>query len=55
MVVGGPCVFNPEPLADVIDFAILGEGEEALPEVLTCYRNWKRKENREAGRNFCTG
>ena len=41
VVVGGPCVFNPEPLADFFDFAILGEGEEALPEVLTCYRDWK--------------
>ena len=49
VVVGGPCVFNPEPLADVIDFAILGEGEEALPEVLTCYRNWKR-EGKPGGR-----
>ena len=41
VVVGGPCVFNPEPLADIFDFAILGEGEEALPEALTCYREWK--------------
>ena len=50
VVVGGPCVFNPEPLADVIDFAILGEGEEALPDVLTCYHNWKR-EGKPGGRH----
>ena len=49
VVVGGPCVFNPEPLADIFDFAILGEGEEALPEVLSCYQAWKR-EGRPGGR-----
>ncbi len=41
VVVGGPCVYNPEPLAEVFDFAIVGEGEEVLIEVLECYKNWK--------------
>ncbi len=31
---GGPCVFNPEPLAPFFDLFILGEAEEALPLVL---------------------
>ena len=28
VIVGGPCVYNPEPLADFFDFAVIGEGEE---------------------------
>ncbi len=34
---GGVCTFNPEPLADFIDFFILGEGEEVNREVLILY------------------
>ncbi|MDW7651149.1 MAG: TIGR03960 family B12-binding radical SAM protein [Bacillota bacterium] len=30
---GGPGAFNPEPLADFFDFFIIGDAEEALPEV----------------------
>jgi radical SAM family uncharacterized protein len=41
VVVGGPCVFNPEPLADFFDVAIIGEGEEALPELVLAYKKWK--------------
>ena len=38
---GGPGVFNPEPLAPFFDFFLLGDGEEALPEILSVYRRWK--------------
>ena len=31
---GGACVYNPEPLADFIDFFSVGEGEESTPEIL---------------------
>jgi radical SAM family uncharacterized protein len=31
---GGPCVFNPEPLSPFFDLFVLGEAEEALPELL---------------------
>ena len=34
---GGVCAFNPEPLADYIDFFSLGEGEEITPEILCLY------------------
>ena len=34
---GGVCAFNPEPLADYIDFFSLGEGEEITPEILDLY------------------
>ncbi len=34
VVAGGPCAYNPEPLCDFIDIFLIGEGEEALPELL---------------------
>ena len=49
VIVGGPCVFNPEPLADFIDFAIIGEGEEVMQELMECYKAWKRN-GRTGGR-----
>ncbi|MBE6641631.1 MAG: TIGR03960 family B12-binding radical SAM protein, partial [Ruminococcaceae bacterium] len=30
---GGPCSYNPEPIADFFDIFSIGEGEEALPEL----------------------
>ncbi len=44
---GGVCAFNPEPLADYIDFFALGEGEEITPEILSLYdkakaENWTK-------------
>ena len=38
VIMGGPCVCNPEPLADFADLISLGEGEEVLPEVMNLYR-----------------
>ncbi len=38
---GGPCAYNGEPIADVIDFFILGEGEEVNNEVIDAYKEWK--------------
>ena len=34
IVAGGPCAFNPEPLADFIDMFLVGDGEELLEQVL---------------------
>lgn len=38
---GGPCTYNPEPLYDIFDFFIIGEGEEIINEVLDEYKRWK--------------
>lgn len=38
---GGVCAFNPEPLADYVDFFALGEGEEITPEIITLYKEAK--------------
>lgn len=42
VIVGGPCVYNPEPLADFFDFAIIGEGEEVMIELMDSYKAWKK-------------
>ena len=44
---GGVCTFNPEPLADFIDFFSLGEGEESTVEIVSLYdkakaENWTK-------------
>jgi radical SAM family uncharacterized protein/radical SAM-linked protein len=39
---GGPCAFNPEPLADFFDAFLIGDGEEALLEVCDCIINAKQ-------------
>ncbi len=38
---GGPCVLNPEPLADFFDLFIIGEAEEAVVELINVYRQFK--------------
>jgi len=38
VVGGGPCSYNPEPIADFFDFFTLGEGEEIYSEVFEVYR-----------------
>ncbi|MBW2476496.1 MAG: TIGR03960 family B12-binding radical SAM protein [Deltaproteobacteria bacterium] len=42
ILVGGPCAFNPEPLADFIDCAIIGDAEEAIVEFCSQVRESKR-------------
>lgn len=39
---GGPCAYNAEPIADFIDFLMLGEGEELINEVTDIYAQWKK-------------
>ena len=41
---GGVCAFNPEPLADYIDFFSLGEGEDITPEILRVYDTAKAED-----------
>ena len=45
---GGVCAYNPEPLADYIDFFSLGEGEESTVEIVSLYdkakaENWSKE------------
>lgn len=40
---GGPCAFNPEPLADFIDFFMIGEGEDVILQVSDIILEGKKK------------
>ena len=56
VVCGGPCAYNPEPLADFVDVFQIGDGEEMMIDFTNLYRrakqeNWsKEKFLREASR-----
>ncbi|MDD4376686.1 MAG: TIGR03960 family B12-binding radical SAM protein [Eubacteriales bacterium] len=48
IIAGGPCGYNPEPLADFIDVFLIGDGEELLPKIIEKYIDIKDKNlNRE--------
>jgi len=40
VIAGGPCSFNPEPLADICDLFVIGDGEHTLIQVLDRYLDW---------------
>ncbi len=44
IIAGGPCAYNPEPLADFVDIFFLGEAEEVLLEFIEVYRLYKSGE-----------
>ena len=41
VIIGGHCAYNPEPLADFVDAAVLGDGEEVVSEITEVVRDWK--------------
>ena len=41
-IAGGPCVYNPEPVADFFDLINIGEGEEVLSEITELYVKMKK-------------
>jgi radical SAM family uncharacterized protein len=50
VIAGGHAAFNPEPIADFIDAAVLGDGEEAVLEITDVVRRWKAQ-GRPGGRD----
>src|SRR6267142_1316057 len=38
---GGPCTYNPEPVADFFDAFVIGEGEEVVHEISGAVAWWK--------------
>ena len=42
VIAGGSCCLNPEPMAEFIDLFVIGDGEEALVELLDIFREWKQ-------------
>jgi radical SAM family uncharacterized protein len=50
VIAGGHAAFNPEPIADFIDAAVLGDGEEAVLQITDIVRAWK-EQGRPGGRD----
>ena len=42
VIAGGSCCLNPEPMTDFIDLFVIGDGEEALVDLLDIFREWKK-------------
>ncbi len=40
VIAGGPCAFNPEPLAPFLDAVLLGDGEEAVSDICDAVLAW---------------
>jgi radical SAM family uncharacterized protein/radical SAM-linked protein len=50
VIAGGPTVYSSEPIADFIDVVVIGDGEEAFPELVSRYveiRDASRDRSRE--------
>ncbi len=50
VIAGGHAAFNPEPIADFVDAAVLGDGEEVVLAITAVMREWKQ-EGRPGGRD----
>jgi radical SAM family uncharacterized protein len=49
VVAGGHAAFNPEPIADFVDVAAIGDGEEVIGEITDVVKAWKA-EGKPGGR-----
>jgi len=43
IIAGGPCAFNPEPVAGFFDAIVVGDGEEVILEIAKLYIKWKKE------------
>jgi radical SAM family uncharacterized protein len=46
VLIGGHCSYNPEPLGDYVDAAVLGDGEEVVGEITEVVGRWKQDPDR---------
>jgi radical SAM family uncharacterized protein len=46
VIAGGSCALNPEPMSEFIDLFVIGDGEEAVPELVECFRSLKKSGHR---------
>ena len=42
IIVGGPCAYNPEPIAEFVDIVYMGEGEVSYDQLLDLYKEHKK-------------
>jgi len=49
ILAGGPCTVNPQPMSPFIDAFLVGDGEEAISEILAVLRTWKEDRPQDRG------
>jgi radical SAM family uncharacterized protein/radical SAM-linked protein len=47
VVAGGPCTCNPEPVADLFDAMVIGDGEEVVVALTEAWLRWKDSGGRD--------
>lgn len=55
IIAGGPCAFNPLPLADFIDVFMIGDGEDSIVEVCQILEKTKGLPRQERIKALCDG
>jgi radical SAM family uncharacterized protein/radical SAM-linked protein len=50
VIAGGPCAYNPEPMADFIDAFVIGDGETVMVEIADAIARAKARGSKRAGR-----
>lgn len=43
IIAGGPCTCNPEPVADLFDAIVVGDGEAVILDMARCWLKWKKR------------
>ncbi|MEW6675882.1 MAG: TIGR03960 family B12-binding radical SAM protein [Nitrospirota bacterium] len=43
IIAGGPCTVNPSPMSPFIDAFLIGDGEEAIKEIIATFYQWKKE------------
>lgn len=47
IIAGGPSTFNPEPVADIFDAMVVGDGETVIIEMAESWISWKEKDGKD--------
>ena len=55
IIAGGPCAFNPLPLADFVDVFMIGDGEDSIVEVCQILEKTKGQPRAQRIRALCEG
>lgn len=55
IIAGGPCAFNPLPLADFVDVFMIGDGEDSIIEVCEILKQTKGMPRQERIKALCAG
>lgn len=55
IIAGGPCAFNPLPLADFVDVFMIGDGEDSIIEVCQILEKTKGLPRQERIKALCEG